>query len=105
MASSSARSRASASRFCLRFLRRPSPSCVLAAATAALIGLPGAIFSVGAGALVGTFYGIGLALSTGRRLRRLTIPFGPFLAGAALVWMFAGEWILRWYLQFCRLAQ
>lgn len=76
-----------------------------AAATAALIGLPGAIFSVGAGALVGTFYGIGLALSTGRRLRRLTIPFGPFLAGATLVWMFAGEWILRWYLQFCRLAQ
>ena len=35
MASSSARSRASASRFSLRFLRRPSPSWVLAAATAA----------------------------------------------------------------------
>ena len=35
MASSSMRSRFSASRFSLRFLRRPSPSCVDAAATAA----------------------------------------------------------------------
>ncbi len=76
-----------------------------AAAAAALIGLPGAVFSVGAGALVGTFYGIGLAAATGRSVRKLVIPFGPFLAGAALVWMFAGETILRWYLQFCRLAQ
>lgn len=68
------------------------------AATAALLGLPGAIFTLLAGSLVGSGYGIGLALVRKKPLSRVAIPFGPFLAGAALLWIYAGEKLLRMYL-------
>ena len=60
---------------------------------------------VAAGALAGTVYGIALALSRKRSMKHLTIPFGPFLAGGALVWIFFGEKLLRGYLSLLRLAQ
>ena len=76
-----------------------------AAAAGALLGAAGALFSVAAGALAGTVYGIALALSRKRSMKHLTIPFGPFLAGGALVWIFFGEKLLRGYLSLLRLAQ
>ena len=77
----------------------------VAAAAGALLGAAGALFSVAAGALAGTVYGIVLALSRKRSMKHLTIPFGPFLAGGALVWIFFGEKLLRGYLSLLRLAQ
>lgn len=68
------------------------------AAVGMLLGLPAAFFAVAAGSLAGTFYGIGVAAVLKRPVARVKIAFGPFLAGAALVWLFAGEKILRWYL-------
>lgn len=76
-----------------------------AAAAGALLGAAGALFCVATGALAGTVYGIALALTRKRSMKHLAIPFGPFLAGGALVWIFFGEKVLRWYLSLLRLAQ
>lgn len=71
-----------------------------AAAAGILLGLPGALFSVLAGSLLGTLYGVGCAVRRKRSLARIAVPLGPFLAIGSLAWMFAGEKILRWYLGF-----
>lgn len=68
------------------------------AATAVLLGLPGAFFTLLAGSLLGTIAGLVLALRRKRKLRRIAIPFGPFLALAAVLWLFLGELLLDWYL-------
>ena len=67
-------------------------------AAAALLGLPGALFTLFAGSLAGSAYGIALACRRSGRRRSLHIPFGPFLAVSALLWIFAGEKLLRLYL-------
>ncbi|MBS1368708.1 MAG: prepilin peptidase [Lentisphaeria bacterium] len=71
-----------------------------AAAAGVLLGLPGACFSVLAGSLFGSLYGIGCAFRNGKSLARTAVPLGPFLALGSLIWMFAGEKLLRWYLGF-----
>lgn len=68
-------------------------------ATGALLGLWGAFFTLLAGALGGMVYGIALGMKRRRKLRRVAIPFGPFLAGGALLWIFCGERVLRLYFQ------
>ena len=40
----------------------------------------------------------------GKREWSAKIPFGPYLALGALVWMFAGPQILAWYLAFSQPA-
>ena len=70
------------------------------AAAGILLGLPGAFFSVLAGSLLGSIYGAVCALRGGKKLARTTVPLGPFLAFGSLIWMFAGEKLLRWYLSF-----
>lgn len=47
--------------------------------------------------LVGTVVGITLILFLGRD-RQIPIPFGPYLCGAALVYIFWGQNIMNWYL-------
>ncbi len=74
-------------------------------ATAALLGLPGAFFTLLAGSFSGAAAGAILAQRQRRGIRGFAIAFGPFLAGAALVWMFCGEFILRWYLRIINLAE
>ena len=63
--------------------------------TAALLGLPGALGSLFAGSLFGMIAGIVAARRRGRPLRRASIPFAPFLGAAALIWIFAGDALLR----------
>jgi len=65
------------------------------AATAALIGLPGALWSLFAGSLLGTAAGILSARIRRVPLRRASIPFAPFLGAAALIWIFAGDALLK----------
>ncbi len=51
--------------------------------------------------LVGTFVGVPLMLLQ-KSDSRLAIPFGPFLAFAALVYLFWGEQLIHWYLNLIR---
>jgi leader peptidase (prepilin peptidase)/N-methyltransferase len=64
----------------------------------AFLGWPGALFSIGAGSVVGAFFGIAMLL-----LRRLgdggRIPFGPYLAAGAMLWIFVGPQVLDFYLR------
>ena len=66
-----------------------------AAATGMLIGLPGVLFAVTLGALAGTAYGVIRSLARREPLSRCTVAFGPFLAAGALVWVFAGNYLLE----------
>jgi leader peptidase (prepilin peptidase)/N-methyltransferase len=46
---------------------------------------------------IGTLVGVPLMLRQGGS-GKLAIPFGPFLSAAALIWLFWGGQLLRWYL-------
>lgn len=48
---------------------------------------------------LGTLIGVPLMLRQGAS-GKLAIPFGPFLSAAALIWLFWGGLLLRWYLGF-----
>jgi len=67
-------------------------------ALGAFLGWPGALFSIGAGSVIGAFFGLALLA-----LRRVgdagRIPFGPYLAAGALLWIFAGPAIVDFYLR------
>ena len=71
-----------------------------AAAIGMLIGLPGAVFSLTAGALAGTVYGVARCLVRHEPVGRAKVAFGPFLAGGAAVWIFAGDAILKAILKY-----
>jgi leader peptidase (prepilin peptidase)/N-methyltransferase len=68
---------------------------------AALIGLatgfPLVFFSVIMGAILGGIVAVALVISK-KRKRRQTIPFGPFLAVAAMITLLWGSNIMSWYL-------
>ena len=68
-------------------------------ASGALIGLPGVFFALCFGSLTGMFYGVCTGIFAKRKFVNMTIPFGPFLAAGVIVWIFAGQIILKWYLQ------
>ena len=64
-------------------------------ACAVLLGVPGAFFMILAGSLAGCLYGVIYARVKKQPLKGCSIPFGPFLAGGAVLWIFAGNFILR----------
>lgn len=66
------------------------------AAIGAFLGWKATLFSVGAGAVVGSVVGL-MSLSLKRWAPGLQLPFGPFLALGALLWLFAGQAVLDWY--------
>jgi leader peptidase (prepilin peptidase)/N-methyltransferase len=52
------------------------------------------LFSIAAGSIIGAVAGVGLLLT--RRLEEAgRIPFGPYLAAGALVWLAAGPDLVR----------
>jgi prepilin signal peptidase PulO-like enzyme (type II secretory pathway) len=66
------------------------------AAIGAWLGVfPGLLVAVQIGALLGSAWGIGQWMVLGRRT---VMPFGPALAGGALVWMLYGDVLVRWLL-------
>lgn len=67
----------------------------LMAVLGAFLGPDAALFVAAFGALLGLLVGGGWVLAT--RQRRLAVPFGPFLAAAALVWLLAGPELLAAY--------
>lgn len=48
--------------------------------------------------MTGSLVGMGYALVKGRSVRKFPVPFGPFLALGALVHIFFGLELMRWYL-------
>jgi leader peptidase (prepilin peptidase)/N-methyltransferase len=67
------------------------------ASIGAFLGWRAVLFSVFAGSLLGSVVGL-ITMLIGRRVWSAKLPFGPYLAFGALVWLFAGEALLSWYL-------
>jgi leader peptidase (prepilin peptidase)/N-methyltransferase len=66
------------------------------AAIGAFLGWRAVLFSVFAGSLLGSLVGLATLL-VGQRVWSPKLPFGPYLALGALLWMFFGESLLGWY--------
>ncbi len=62
----------------------------------AFLGWQAVLFSVFAGSLLGSLVGI-VTMLIGKRVWSAKLPFGPYLAAGALVWMFFGAALLHWY--------
>ncbi len=70
----------------------------LLAMIGAATGIKGVIFTIFAGSLSGTVFGILIMISTKIFDTKLKIPFGPFLSTGAILYIFFGEQIITWYL-------
>jgi len=66
------------------------------AAIGAFLGWRAVLFSLFAGSLLGSVVGL-VTLVFGKRVWSAKLPFGPYLAFGALIWMFLGDIFLRWY--------
>ena len=67
------------------------------AAIGAFLGWRAVLFSLFGGSLVGSLVGL-VTLVLGKRVWSAKLPFGPYLAFGALVWMFFGDELVRWYI-------
>lgn len=63
-----------------------------------LLGLPGAVFTILFGSFVGALAGGVACLVRRRSVAGYAVPFGPFLAAGALLWVFSGNLIVHWLL-------
>ena len=61
-----------------------------------MLGFPGILFALWLAAISGGLVAIGLVLA-GRKGRKDTIPFGPFMALGAAAYLMAGPHALEWY--------
>ena len=69
----------------------------MCALLAMLLGVFGTMFSLFAASCFGMTYGVVLAIKRHRSIGKTAIPFAPFIAAGAVVWMFAGNWILQFF--------
>ncbi|MDR1145732.1 MAG: prepilin peptidase [Verrucomicrobiales bacterium] len=68
----------------------------LLAGMGALLGWQSVLFIIAVSSLIGSVFGLGWMLVNGFR-RGLKIPFGPYLALAALLWLLGGsQWMARY---------
>jgi len=68
------------------------------AAIGAFLGWKAVLFSVVTGSVAGAAVGVAAILAR-RRAWSAKIPFGPYLALGAALWLFAGPQIVAWYLR------
>ncbi len=73
----------------------------LLAMIGALLGWQGVLFTVFISSAFGTFVGVIVMLKTKKGMK-LAIPFGPFLAIGAILYIFFGHRIILWYLGIMR---
>jgi leader peptidase (prepilin peptidase)/N-methyltransferase len=69
----------------------------LIAMIGAFLGWQGALFTIFAGALLGSLVGVTLMV-VGKKGRKDKVPFGPFLSCGAILFMLSGEDLVQWYL-------
>src|SRR5205807_4861257 len=67
----------------------------------AFLGWRAVLFSVFAGSLVGSLVGL-FTLLVGKRVWSAKLPFGPYLGFGALIWLFFGSELVRWYVGLVR---
>ncbi|MBP9902729.1 MAG: prepilin peptidase, partial [Verrucomicrobia bacterium] len=65
------------------------------AAIGAFLGWQATIFSLMFSSMIGAAVGVTL-IGLGKREWSSRLPYGPYIAAAAVVWLFAGSWILNW---------
>jgi leader peptidase (prepilin peptidase)/N-methyltransferase len=68
------------------------------AAIGAFLGWKAVIFSLAVSSFIGAAVGITMVL-TGRRALSSRLPYGPYIALAAALWIFAGPELVDWYTQ------
>ena len=66
------------------------------AAIGAFIGWAGVIFSLAVSSLIGSIVGVTLVVLQKRALSS-RLPYGPYIAIAAAIWIFAGHDVVAWY--------
>lgn len=69
----------------------------LLAMIGAFLGWPSIPVTLFVASVLGSVIGVGLMLATGAG-RRLALPFAPFLCSGALIYLFYGEALIRFYL-------
>ena len=73
----------------------------LLAMIGALVGWKGVLFTIFVSSAVGTVSGIIIMVLTKKNMK-LAIPFGPFLAIGAVLYIFYGSRLIHWYLNLLR---
>ena len=73
----------------------------LLAMIGAMVGWRGILFTLFAASAIGTIAGLVAMIRSGKGMR-LAIPFGPFLAMGATIYLFFGEGLIAWYFNFLR---
>ncbi|MGE0085983.1 MAG: A24 family peptidase [Desulfococcaceae bacterium] len=61
-----------------------------------LIGWKGVFFTIFVSSAIGTVSGLAIMLAT-RKNMKLAVPFGPFLAMGAVIYIFFGQELIFWY--------
>lgn len=68
-----------------------------------VVGWQGILFTIFIGSAIGTLVGILTSIKSPKQgLRKMAIPFGPFLAMGGILYVFFGEAILYWYFTLLR---
>jgi len=69
----------------------------LLAMIGAFLGWKGVVFTIMASSLIGTLIGVVLMMRSGKDMK-MAVPFGPFLATGAIIYIFWGPRLVEWYL-------
>jgi leader peptidase (prepilin peptidase)/N-methyltransferase len=68
----------------------------LLAMIGAFLGWKGVLFTIMASSLIGTVIGVVLMMRSGKDMK-MAVPFGPFLATGAIIYIFWGPRLVEWY--------
>ncbi|MDT8379250.1 MAG: prepilin peptidase [Desulfotignum sp.] len=69
----------------------------LLAMIGAVTGVPGVLFTLFAGSVLGTAGGLAGMIRNRQPDRLMQIPFGPYLSAGSLIYVFFGDAIIDWY--------
>ena len=71
----------------------------LLAAIGAFLGVPAVLFSVFSSSVLGGTAGL-IMILTGKKEWQSRIPYGPYIALVAVIWIFCGTSLVNWYMTF-----